>query len=152
MGKIYNIVLNSANAYGADVTNLKFFVNWARFEEGRYKLTVNFISGLITTTNATLCQIFTDMCQTDTFFGENPYTTNSQFNSFAYLGTCQFTGTGANNVLILDNNCNFPIYLSHKPQNNLFTVSLLNNDGNRQSYGPMLAASYSLTLTLELLD
>jgi hypothetical protein len=151
MGKIYNIVLNSANGNGTDNTQLKYFFDWARLPEGRYKLTVNFVSGLITTTNATLCQIFTDMCQTDSFFASNPYSTTSQSYSFSYLGTCQFTGTGANNALTLDNNSNMPIYLSHRPQNNIFTVCLLNNNATKTAYD-VPPTSYSLTLTLELLD
>ena len=151
MGKIYNIVCNSANGYGTDLTKMQFFFDWARLPEGKYHLGVNFVSGLITTTNATLCQIFTDLCQTESFFASNPSSTTSQSYSFAYLGTCQFTGTGATNVLILDNNCNMPIYLSHRPQNNMFTVYLLNNNATKTAYD-VPPTSYSLTLTLELLD
>ncbi len=154
MGKIYNIVLNSA--YGTangDIRNVSFFYDWTRIEQGRYKLTFSFIASLFTTTNTTVCNVFTDLCQTNTYFASNPNST--QYNSFAYqyIGMLRPTFTGTNQYIYAPNNFNGEIYLNSRPQNNLFTILLLNNDTDKTAYtSTTLPGNYTLVLTLELLE
>ena len=103
MGKIYNIVLNSG--YGTtngDIRNITFYYDWGRMEEGRYKLSFTFITSSFTTTNVNVCNIFTDLCQTNTFFAGNP--NSSQSYGFQYLGMARASATGANNYLYAPNN------------------------------------------------
>ena len=152
MGKIYNIVLNSA--YGStnvDIRNVSYFYDWSRLEQGRYKLTFTFATAVFTTTNANVLNIFTDLCQTNTFFAGNP--NSSQSYGFQYLGMARASATGANNYLYAPNNFNGEMYLNSRPSNNLFSILLLNNDANKSGYSSTtLPGNYSLILTLELLD
>ena len=51
MGKIYNIVLNSAfGTAGADIRTVNFFYDWSRIEQGRYKMTFTFVTSVLTST------------------------------------------------------------------------------------------------------
>lgn len=156
MGKIYNIVLNSA--YGStnvDIRNVSYFYDWSRIPEGRYKLSFSFIASLFTTTNTTVCNVFTDMCQTNTYFAVNPNNPNSSSMSlsYQYLGMLRPTFTGTNQYIYSPNNFNGEIYLNQRPQNNLFSILLLNNDTGKTAYtSGTLPGSYSLVLTLELLE
>ena len=97
--------------------------------------------------------IFTDMCQTNTFFASNPDGTRNDTYAYQYLGIARASGTGANTYLYAPNNFNGEIYINQRPQNNLFSISLLNNDANKTAYtSTTLFNNYSLVLTLELLD
>ena len=154
MGKIYNIVLNSAfGTTGADIRTVNFFYDWSRIEQGRYKMTFTFITSVLTSTNVSVMNIFTDMCQTNTFFASNPDGTRNDTYAYQYLGIARASGTGANTYLYAPNNFNGEIYINQRPQNNLFSISLLNNDANKTAYtSTALFNNYSLVLTLELLD
>ncbi len=99
MGKIYNIVLNSSfGTDGPDIRTENFFYDWSRLEQGRYKLTFTFISSILTTTNTSVLNIYTDLCQTNTFFASNP--DGTQYNSLAYqyLGMARASATGATSI------------------------------------------------------
>ena len=154
MGKIYNIVLNTA--FGTQVTDVRtmnFFYDWSRLEQGRYKLTFQFVSSILTTTNVSVLNIYTDLAQTNTFFACNPDGTRNDTYAYQYLGMARASGTGTNNYLYAPNNFNGEIYLNQRPSNNLFTVLLLNNDSTRSGYSSTtLPGNYSLVLNLELLD
>ncbi len=156
MGKIYNIVLNSS--YGTtngDIRNITFFYDWNRFEEGRYKLNFTFITSTFTTTNVSVCNIFTDLCQTNCFFALNPSNTNSISNSYnyQYLGMAISTGLGTNQNLYTPANLNGEIYLETRPYNNLFSVLLLNNDTGKTGYSSTnLPGNYTINLCFEKLD
>ena len=156
MGKIYNIVLNSS--YGTapvDIRNVTFYYDWTRFEEGRYKLSFTFITSTFTTTNVSVCNIFTDLCQTNCFFALNPSNTNSISNSYnyQYLGMAISTGLGTNQNLYTPANLNGEIYLESRPYNNLFSVLLLNNDTGKTAYSSTsLPGNYTINLCFEKLD
>lgn len=154
MGKIYNIVLNSG--YGTanvDIRNVSFFYDWSRFEEGRYKLNITFITSTFTTTNATVCNIFTDLCQTNTFFASNPNSTQYNSLSYQYLGMAIPTGFGASQNLYTPANLNGEIYLETRPYNNLFSVFLLNNDTGKTAFSSGgLPGNYTLNLCFEKIE
>lgn len=154
MGKIYNIVLNTSfGTQGTDIRTMNFFYDWSRLEQGRYKLTFQFVSSILTTTNVSVLNIYTDLCQTNTFFAGNPDGTRNDTYAYQYLGMARASGTGASNYLYAPNNFNGEIYLDQRPSNNLFTVLLLNNDNTRSGYSSTtLPGNYSLVLNLELLD
>ena len=154
MGKIYNIVLNSAfGTTGTDIRTVNFFYDWTRLEQGRYKLTFTFATAVLTTTNATVLNIFTDLCQTNTFVASNPNGTRYDTYAYQYLGMARASLTGANSYLYAPNNFNGEIYLNQRPSNNLFSILLLNNDATKSAYtSTTLPGNYSLILTLELLD
>ena len=154
MGKIYNIVLNSAfGTATGDARNVSFFYDWSRLDQGKYKLTFTFASSNFTTTNANVLNIFTDLCQTNTFFASNPNGTRNDTYAYQFLGIARASATGTNNYLYAPNNFNGEMYLNQRPSNNLFSILLLNNDANKTSYSSTtVPGNYSLILTLELLD
>ncbi len=154
MGKIYNIVLNSGfGTVGTDIRTTNFFYDWSRLEQGRYKLTFTFVSGQFTTTNTTVLNIYTDLCQTNTFFASNPNGTRNDTYAYQYLGMARASATGASSYVYAPNNFNGEIFLNQRPSNNLFTIYLANNDIDKSAYSSTtLMGNYSLVLTLELLD
>ncbi len=154
MGKIYNIVLNSSyGTAGADIRTVNYFYDWSRMEQGRYKLTFSFISSTLTTTNATVCNVFTDLCQTNTFFASNPDGTRNDTYGYQYLGMLRPSATGASSYIYSPNNFNGELFLNQRPQNNIFSILLLNNDAVKSAYSSTtLPGNYTLVLTLELLE
>lgn len=154
MGKIYNIVLNSAyGTVSGDIRTLNFYHDWSKLEEGKYKLTFTFLSAVFTTTNTSVCNIYTDLCQTNTFFAGNPNSTQYPNLNYQYLGIVRPMGSGVNAYIYAPNNFNGEIYLNQRPQQNLFTIYLLNNDTSKSLYSSTtLPNSYSLVLNFELLD
>lgn len=154
MGKIYNIVLNSAfGTASPDVRQVNFFYDWSRLEQGRYKLSFTFVTSTLTTTNATVLNIFTDLAQTNTFFASNPDGTMNNTYGYQYLGMARASATGASSYLFAPNNFNGEIYLNQRPSNNLFSILLLNNDATKSAYtSTTLMGNFSLVLTLELLE
>ncbi len=155
MGKIYNIVLNSAfGTVNTDIRNVSFYYDWSRLEHGRYKLTFTFITAYTTLSNVNVLNIYTDLCQTNTFFASNPNgISDGSSYGYQYLGMARPSATGANTYLYSPNNFNGEIYLNQRPQNNVFSILLLNNDINKTAYtASPLFGNYSLVLTLELLD
>ncbi len=155
MGKIYNIVLNSGfGTQSGDIRTVNFYYDWSRLEQGRYKLTFTFITGQFTTTNTTVMNIYTDLCQTNTFFASNPNgVSDGSSYAYQYLGMARASATGANSYVYAPNNFNGEIFLNQRPSNNLFTIYLANNDNNKTAYSSTtLMGNYSLVLTLELLD
>ena len=154
MGKIYNIVLNSAfGTASGDARNVSFFYDWSRLDQGRYKLSFTFITSQFTSTNVNVMNIYTDLCQTNTFFASNPDGTRNDTYSFQYLGMARPNTIGANSYVYAPNNFNGEMYLNQRPSNNLFTILLLNNDSGRTAYtSTNVFGNYSLVLTMELLD
>ncbi len=155
MGKIYNIVLNSAfGTVNTDIRNVSFFYDWSRIEHGRYKLTFTFITSNATLLNGTVLNIYTDLCQTNTFFASNPNgISDGSSYGYQYLGMARASATGTNTYLYSPNNFNGEIYLNQRPQNNVFSILLLNNDVNKTAYtSTTIPANFSLVLSLELLD
>jgi hypothetical protein len=156
MGKIYNIVLNSqfgTVATAGDSRAISFFYDWSLLPQGRYKLTFQFNTSTLTTTNTSVLNIFTDLCQTNTFFASNPDGSMKSSYAYQYLGMARATGTGTNNTLYAPNNFNGELYLEQRPQNNLFSILLFNNDDTKTYYSAtIINFNYSLILNLELLD
>lgn len=156
MGKIYNIVLNSGyGTVSGDIRNVSFFYDWSRFEEGRYKLNFTFLTSSFTTSNVSVCNIFSDMCQTNCFFALNPSNTNGISNSYnyQYLGMAIPTALGASQNLYTPANLNGEIYLETRPYNNVFNVLILNNDIGKTAYtSTTLPGTYSLNLCFEKIE
>ena len=154
MGKIYNIVLNSAfGSLVTDVRTVNFYYDWSRLDQGRYKISMTFISSQFTTSNVNVCNIFTDLCQTNTYFGSNPFGTLNDSYGYQYLGMARPSGLGANNYIYAPNDFNGEIYVNQRPSSNLFTILLLNNDLLKTAYSStVMFGNYSLVLNFELLD
>lgn len=154
MGKVYNVVLNSAlgTAVGAFI-QYTFFYNWGQIPEGRYKVTFSFMSSAGNLTNTSVCNVFIDLGQKNITFGNNISGSLVIKYTRQYLGMLRYSGTGANTYLFAEENMNAPIYLNNRPTNNNVNVYMRNSDFAQNSYSFTTApANYSLVLNFELLD
>lgn len=164
MSKIYTIVLNStlgtnqayidnAGTSTTDIRNVGFYYDWSLLPNKKYKINFSFITSSHTSTGSNVCNVYCDMAQLDTRFGNPPYTAVSNRLNYCYLGSLKFSLIGASSYLYADNNTNGNIYLNGRPTNNNFTISLINNDLNKTAYSSTtLFSNYTLTLTLEELE
>lgn len=154
MGKVYNVVLNSAlGTVNSSFNQYTFFYNWGQIPEGRYKVTFSFMSSAGTLTNTSVCNVFIDLGQKNITFGNNISGSLVIKYTRQYLGMLRYTGTGANTYLFAEENMNAPIYLNNRPTNNNIVVYMRNSDFAQNSYSLTTAPNnYSLVLNFELLD
>jgi hypothetical protein len=154
MGKVYNVVLNSALGTVVSAFNqYTFFYNWGQLPEGRYKVTFSFMSSAGTLLNTSVCNVFMDLGQKYINFGNN--SSNSSVINYTrqYLGMLRYSATGANSYLFAEENMNPPIYLNNRPTNNNIDVFMRNSNATQSAYSFTTApANYTLVLNFELLD
>jgi hypothetical protein len=153
MGKIYNVILySSQGTVSTDTRTVSYFFDWSRLPDKKYKLSFVFITSVFTATNVNVCNIFADLGQTKTFFAGS--TSGAILSSgYNYLGMCRYSGTGTSQCLFADETLNAPHYLSNRPTNNQFTVSLLNNNLAQSLYtATTYPSNYTLTLCFEEMD
>ena len=145
MGRIYNILLNSAKGTGT-IESKTYFFDWGKFPDGKYKGTFNFISAAHTTT-ASCANVFMDVGCELNYPALGP--TGTQLtNGYFYIGNVGATSIGTNAYIYADHSTNCPFYLLNKPSNNQITIKILLNDTNQTNYSPDTA--YTLNLCLEL--
>lgn len=164
MGKIYTIAISSAQgntqAYTdnagtstTDIRNVGYYYDWSLLPDTRYKLTFNFISSSHTSTATSVCGLYSDFAQLNTRFALSQTSVANTRLNYSYLGSLRYSLIGASSYLFCDNSSNVELYLERRPQNNNFTVSLINNDANKTAYSSTtLPTSYILTISLEELD
>jgi hypothetical protein len=165
MGKIYTIVLNSAqgtlqpytdigtNTTTTDIRSVGYFYDWSLLPEKRYKLNFTFITSGHTSTWTNVLNIFSDFAQLNTRFATPQYTAGNSSLNYSFLGLSRTTLIGVNSYLFADENLNGSLYLNGRPTNNNFVVYLLNNDANKSPYSStLLFGNYTLSLSFEELD
>lgn len=147
MGRIYNILFNSAGGTGT-VESKTYYFDWSKLPDGKYKGMFNFVSAAHTTTK-TCANIFMDLGAELSYPAMGP--TGSQLtNGYFYIGNVRATAVGANAHIYAEQTTNCPFYLLSKPSNNQITIRILLNDVGQSSYTPDCV--YTLNLCLELLD
>ena len=115
MGKVYNVVLNSAlGTVNNNFQQYTFFYNWGQIPEGKYKVTFSFMSSQGNLTNASVCNLFIDLGQKNITFANNISGTLVIKYTRQFLGMLRYSGTGANTYLFCEANMNSPIYLNNR--------------------------------------
>jgi hypothetical protein len=157
MGKIYTVVLNSEISAGPINNQKRFFYDWDKLEQGEYKVSFTFISGIANNPDLQYVVIIAiDLGQSNLFFGRP---TNTRTNP----SIPDFLGYVESNIMIsaLPGNdqyvyasleTNPPIYLGQRPTNNTFFVRILANANPAFNYNSSLIGRYTLTLYFEKMD
>ena len=147
MGRIYNVLFNSAKGTGT-VESKTYYFDWGMMPQGEYKGSFSFISDSGVTTVA-CCNIFMDLGQELSYSAMSP--TGEQLSSgYYYIGSAAVTGIGANSNLYSTAQDNPPFSVLGRPSQNQVTIRILQNDANQSAYPTDLI--YSLTLSLELIQ
>lgn len=159
MGKIFNVVLNSAidSADGSSTTVENFYYDFSTMDEGRYKVTWSFMSAVNTVIQPTaqfVANVFIDL-------GQGPYVNIASssninqgkvFSSF-FVGALQFnsfsTPVASYGYYSASTTTNPPFYLDTKPRNNLITVSIFNNSLVQNSLLSAPTGLYTLILSFQ---
>ena len=150
MGKIYNIVFNSTLGVTANTSIESYYFNWSKLPQGKYICGFTFISGVLTLNNANVANVFIDLGCANNYIAQNPSGSGSFASS--YIGSLLYSGTGSNTYLYADINTNNNFYLDSRPSNNQVTISILTNSATQGNAYTPATQSYTLTLTLELID
>jgi hypothetical protein len=159
MGRIYNVVFNSAIGAGA-TNNETFFYDWSQLEEGRYKCSFSFMSGHNPAAFAdgnNVANLFMEL-------GQGAYTAiaaNSSGSVYlpSYIGSLETrsiptaAGAGTNvNYYYASTVTNPPFYLDNRPRNNNINIYMATNGANQSTAFTPVTGPYTLTLQLEKVD
>jgi len=147
MGKIYNVVLMSDIGNGAATTGETFFYDWTQLPDVQYKVSFSFQSAIATLTNTTIATIYVDLGQSYNTLAKSQNSNAIQYKSF-FLGSLQYSGTGASNGLSAMTITNPLTFLNGRPRNNNFLVEIHQNNANQADYAPPTGA-YTLILNFE---
>jgi hypothetical protein len=129
MSKVVNVILNSNNAItGSTTQKATYFMDWGSILEDNtpYYLHFTYIGGKNTIDGTNLATIYADF-QTSNKFN----TSSSQFASstqmLGFLKPIVFVGASNFGYFQAEDNTNVPTYLTSRPQNNNFAISIFNN-------------------------
>ena len=119
----FNIVLNSLNRVTGGATNdCQYNFDWNSLPQGKYKVNFTYMGSLNSINGSRIASFFCDLGQSKVF-STNINATNSV--STRNLGVLTYNGLG----LISAYNFNSPIFLDSKPNNNIFSVQVLDTLG-----------------------
>jgi hypothetical protein len=164
MGKTYTIVFNSAIAADTSTSTERYYFDWSRLEDGKYKGIFTFVNGQVgqvAPTYATVPALFMDL-------GQGAYTqiASTGVPTSANIGDVyspDFIGCLETRTLITGGplystyyyaglTTNPPFYLDNKPRNNNVQILIQTIGANGNTlYAPLIGA-YTLTLQLEKLN
>ena len=148
---IYTVVLNSTSkVVGSTTTNALFNFDWSYLPDNeKYKMSYTFCSDAIAmTTLATIPCLYVQLSQSNIY--TNSITTGATTTNM--IGVLSPFNIGAVSFLYADTQINSPIYLNHKPVNNVIKVDILTNASppvNWADSSAVAVQNYILTLTFE---
>jgi hypothetical protein len=120
--KVYNIAFNSFQGTGADTRSLTYNFDWNILEQGEYELTWTMATSQYTfATPAVYSPLYV---QVD--FGQQLYPLNSNTKVIGFCNTPNMSN-GIQTYYYASNIMNPTIHLNHRPNNNIFTIQLLQN-------------------------
>jgi len=147
MGRIFTVVFNSDIATATTSVSEIFYYDWGQLPQGEYKVSFSFVSGIATLTNVYCANIFVDLGQDVSLA-----TSNGKVIRSGYLGSLRYSSTGASSTLFASVNDNPPLYLMNRPSNNMVLIQVLSNSSTTGTDYSPVPASYTLCLSLELMD
>jgi hypothetical protein len=161
MGKIYTVVFNSDIGADAATNSERFYFDWSRLEEGKYKCQFTFISAVATApTFASVPNLFMDL-------GQGAYTQIASSNvptsatigavfSATYIGSLETrtltTVAGSTSYFYAGLTTNPPFFIDNKPRNNAVQILMRTNGANQNTLFVPVTGAYTLTLQLEKID
>ena len=150
MPKIFNIILNSNNKIaGGTNGNATYHFDWSVLPVSKYKVTFSLVANKNTLTGTRTASVFVDLGQR-TCFTTSATRTSAQTTRF--LGFLFFF---SGQYLVSPSNINPPIYLEDNPNNNSFSVQILDGTGAiwlDDATTPVQIGDYVLNLNLETVE
>ena len=143
MGEVYNIVFDSVNS--VSTLNIdKFYFNWDKLPQGKYKVTFSFVSGILININPLVPYVLIDLGSSKVFIAGNPSNVGNS-NTGQFLGTLStFVTTGGQCYLCARPQDNPTLYLDSLPSASQVVISI------RESGGLLYDSDFSFILTLSL--
>jgi len=129
MSKIVNVVLNSNNAItGSTTQSANYFMNWGAILEDNtpYYLHFTYIGGNNYITGANLATVYANF-NTSNKFNTSSTQSASSTTMLGFLKPIVLVGSTNTCYYQAEDNTNVPTYLSSRPQNNTFNISIFDN-------------------------
>jgi hypothetical protein len=127
--KIVNVVLNSNNAItGSTTQSANYFMNWGAILEDNtpYYLHFTYIGGKNIIDGTNLATVYANF-NTSNKFNTSSTQSASSTTMLGFLKPIVFVGSSSSGYLQAEDNTNVPTYLSSRPQNNTFNISIFDN-------------------------
>jgi len=144
--KSYNVILNSVNSIqnGVGYNNCIYNFDWSVLENRAYYVHFTYIGEVNNLDGLSIALVSSDFIGNQNTFQATATSTSSQTSNI--LGFIKPYILGASSFLLAEDNTNPPIYINSRPQNNIFNVRIINNDGNLFSPVVSELAPYILNL------
>ena len=145
----YTIVLNSLQAYataGTSANTKTYNFDWSILQQGSYELHWTFLSETTNVAYGTLPLVFIDFNGAANVYSGSNLLANTSAPTSQYIGFVKSYITGANGFFHAEDMTNLPIYLNSRPNNNIFTVRIINNEGNPYVPATGVLGDYIMTL------
>jgi len=147
MSAKYTVVLSSANRVsGSTVSSAQYYFNWSALPEGEFNMSFTFYtnhSTLVAGNEMLLVQAKDLGVVVPSYTAGN--TSTSAINN-GFLGVVSPWASGTNNYIYAQYLSNCPLYIPHRPTNNIFTINLFLPDGTTSSANTV---NYVMTLVFE---
>ena len=154
--KVVNVILSSTNVLSGNTQQANYFVDWASIlkDNKKYILHFTYLGGTNTYLGTKLAILYADL-QTSNVKAHNGGAYSSQILGF--LKPIVLVGASNYAYLQAEDNTNTPTYLTHRPTNNNFTISIYDNAANPSLFLdnaaiPAIPAPYVLTLSFREVD
>jgi hypothetical protein len=157
--KVVNVVLNSNNALtGSTTQRATYFMDWGSILENNipYYLHFTYIGGKNTIDGSNLATVYADF-QTSNKFNTAASQIASSTQMLGFLKPIVFVGASNFGYFQAEDNTNVPTYLSSRPYNNNFSISIFDNAATPVLYKDQTAvpanpAAYILILSFRKVD
>ena len=157
--KIVNVVLNSNNKFSGTNNQATYNIDWGAIlkDNTPYKLHYTYIGGSNVLTGANLALVYADFITSNKL---NNSTQNgaSSTQCLGFLKPIVFVGSTGTGYLQAEDNTNVPTFLSSRPNNNIFTITINDNASTPALYKdnttgtPVVNANYVMMLSFRELD
>lgn len=122
----YNVVISTNKYYktSGDFNSLFYAIDWSFLPEQPYNVHFSYLGGVNNLTGINIANLYIGFgCNNKTYEAGN---TVESLNT-TFIGVLKPYVLGTTSFLLAEDNTNPPIYLSSRPRNNVFNVSILNN-------------------------
>lgn len=147
MSAKYTVVLSSANRVsGSTIPSAQYYFNWNALPDGEYNLSYTFYSNhtTITAGQEILLVQAKDLGVVIPSYTAGNTSTSAVNNGF--LGVSTVWANSTYNYIYSQYLSNCPLYIPHRPTNNIFTINLFLPNGTTAS---TLTVDYVMTLVFE---
>lgn len=120
----YNVILTSSKPFVTPTAfnDVNYAIDWSFLPDQPYKVYFTYLGGLNSIDGTKIANLYVDLsCVKNTYIASNDV--SSRISN--YLGVLKPYVLGTNSFFIAEDNTNPFIYISGRPQNNIFNVQIL---------------------------